>query len=92
MILNVTSAKYEGAYRIQLNFDNGESGLVDLKATIFKDNRKIFFPLREINYFKSFKIKFNTLTWDNEADFAPEFLLELLIKQREELIQEHHIS
>lgn len=34
-------------------------------------------PLREINYFKSFKISLNTITWDNEADFAPEFLLEL---------------
>ena len=87
MILNVTSAEYESEYKIQLNFDNGESGFVDLSETIFKDNRKIFFPLRDINYFKNFKIKFNTVTWDNEADFAPEFLLELLIKQREELIQ-----
>lgn len=88
MILNVISAKYEDEYKIHLGFDNGDSGLVDLKETIFKDSRKIFFPLRDLIYFKNFKIKFNTITWDNEADFAPEFLLELLVKQREELIQE----
>ncbi len=58
-------------------FNNGESVLTDLKDVIFADTRKIFLPLRDVDYFKSFTVKFNTITWGNEADFAPEFLLEL---------------
>ncbi|MDT3740655.1 MAG: DUF2442 domain-containing protein [Candidatus Kapabacteria bacterium] len=77
MILNVIKAEYLTDYQLRLSFDNGKNVEVDLKQTIFKDKRKIFEPLRDINYFMDFSIKFNTVTWKNEADFAPEFLFEL---------------
>ena len=77
MILNVTHAEYTVGYKVFLSFNNGESVLVDLEETVFSDTRQIFKPLREVEYFKSFKIGLNTITWDNEADFAPEFLLEI---------------
>ena len=77
MIINVTYAEYKVEYKIFLTFNNGESVLVDLENSIFNDSRRIFVPLRDQEYFKSFKIRLNTITWDNEADFAPEFLLEL---------------
>jgi len=62
--------------------------VVDLENTIFNDTRKIFQPLRDLDYFKSFKLRLNTITWDNEADFAPEFLLEL--GRQEELKKMDH--
>lgn len=77
MILNVKNAEYIDGYKVFLTFNNGESVLADLENTVFSDTRRIFIPLRDIDYFKSFKIYLNTITWDNEADFAPEFLLEL---------------
>jgi hypothetical protein len=77
MILNVVSAEYIQAYKIILTFDSKESIQVDLKQTIFKDSRKIFMPLRNMEYFKKFSINLNTIAWENEADFAPEFLLQL---------------
>jgi hypothetical protein len=77
MILNVTNAEYKVGYKIYLTFNNGESVLTDLKDTVHNDSRKIFIPLRDLDYFKNFKIRLNTITWDNEADFAPEYLLEL---------------
>lgn len=77
MILNVKNAEYKVGYKVFLTFNNGESILTDLEDTIFSDTRRIFQPLRNPDYFKSFKIRLNTITWDNEADFAPEFLLEL---------------
>ncbi len=81
MILNVTYAEYKGEYKVFLTFNNGESVVTDIKETIMSETRKIFFPLRDLNYFKTFKIRLNTITWDNEADFAPEFLFELGKKQ-----------
>ncbi len=83
MILNVTGAEYIKGYKVSLDFSNGESVIADLKDSIFRDTRKIFYPLRDLQYFRSFKIRLNTITWDNEADFAPEFLLELGKKQKE---------
>ena len=81
MILNVTYAEYKGEYKVFLTFNNGESVVSDIKETIMNDSRRIFLPLRDLNYFKSFKIRLNTITWDNGAHFAPEFLLELGNKQ-----------
>jgi len=40
-------------------------------------NRQVFAPLKEIDFFKRFKINFNTIEWENGADFAPEYLYEL---------------
>ena len=77
MILNVTYAEYKVGYKVFLTFNNGETVITDLEDTLLNDSRKIFIPLRDIEYFKNFKMGLNTITWDNEADFAPEFLLEL---------------
>ena len=77
MILNITYAEYIVGYKVFLTFNDGESVTTDLENAIFSDPRKIFIPLRDPDYFKSFKIRLNTITWENEADFAPEFLLEL---------------
>ena len=77
MILNVIKAEYMSGYKVTLSFNTGESVIVDLESSIMNDSRKIFLPLRDKAYFKNFKIVFNTIAWENEADFAPEFLLEL---------------
>lgn len=88
MLLNVVRAEYIKQHQISLDFNNGDSVLVNLEKTIFNDHRKIFEPLRGINYFRNFKLKLNTIVWENEADFAPEFLLELG-KQQQERELEH---
>ena len=77
MLLNIINVKYIKNYEIWLKFDNGLEKIVDLKDVIFNDRRKIFEPLRDMEYFKKFKIKYNTIVWPNEADFAPEFLCEI---------------
>jgi len=89
MILNVVQAQYVEKYQVEILFNNAETLLVDLEETIMHDSRRIFFPLRDVEYFKSFQIKFNTITWENEADFAPEFLLELGKSQLEHLTAKH---
>jgi hypothetical protein len=81
MILNVIDAKYIGSYKIDLKFSNGQQYNVDLEPVLLNEKREIFQQLKDPEYFKKYEIKFNTISWPNEADFAPEFLLETGIKQ-----------
>ncbi len=83
MLLNVVKAEYKEQYQICLEFDNGETVLVDLKDVIFNDHRKVFEPLRNPEFFKKFNIILNTITWENKLDLAPEFLLNFGKKQQE---------
>ena len=77
MLLEVSSANYIKDYQIHLEFNNGYETIVDLENTLLNEKRKIFSPLIDKEYFKNFSLCFNTICWENEADFAPEFLYEL---------------
>lgn len=81
MLLEVVSAKHIPDYQIYLEFNNGDKTIVDLKSTLMHEKRKIFKPLLDKEYFKNFSVRLNTVCWENEADFAPEFLYELGMSQ-----------
>lgn len=82
MLVYIKEAKYIKEYKAELKFNNGETGIVDLKNVIFNDHRSIFKPLRDVFYFKRFQLNSWTLTWPNHGDFAPEFLYQIAIKAR----------
>lgn len=71
MFLEIKSAEYLDGYRIRLLFNNGEIRIADLKDSLVGP---IFIKLKDIDYFKRFSIPYNTLEWENGADFAPEYL------------------
>ncbi len=75
MILHVREAKYVRGFVIWLRFNDGAEGEVDLSGELDGD---VFEPLKEIKFFKSFRVdpELETLVWENGADFAPEFLYE----------------
>ena len=73
MFIHVEKAQYIAAYQILLHFNDGAQGVIDLEPELHGD---IFEPLRDIDYFQSFKLEGHTLSWPNGADFAPEFLRE----------------
>ena len=74
MFIEVIKAKYIEGYRLLLLFNNGERRIVDLSNSL---KGSVYIPLKDINYFKNFSIKFNTIEWENGADFAPEYLYEI---------------
>ncbi len=74
MFLEVLQAKYLGDYKIYLVFNNGEAKTVDLSDKLVGS---IFEPLKEKSYFQRFTIKYNTIEWNNGADFAPEYLYDI---------------
>ena len=80
MILHTTEVKYLGDYQLWLVFNNGESGIVDLEQELWGE---VFETLKDKTVFSSaFQHPImKTVAWDNGADFAPEFLLEMLHQQ-----------
>ena len=74
MFIEVKNAEYLDGYRLRLSFNNGEIRIVDLESYL---NGPIFRSLVNLEDFKRFSIPFNTVQWDNGADFAPEFLYEI---------------
>lgn len=73
MFLEVVKAEYLNGYRIKLWFNNQVVKVVDLANSL---NVEVFRPLNDLEYFKRFTIKFNTIEWENGADLAPEYLYE----------------
>jgi hypothetical protein len=79
-MLELTAAEYVAEYKIHLCFNNGESGIIDLKDSLWGP---MFEPLKNIEFFKRFRLSdvLHTLCWENDADFAPEYLLEKMLEQ-----------
>jgi Protein of unknown function (DUF2442) len=67
----VVDAVYMGDYRIKLEFDNGETRIVDCEPWLKGD---IFQPLKDKNYFQKFFVDGWSISWPNGADIAPETL------------------
>ncbi len=74
MFIEVVNAEYIDGYKLLLLFNNGEKRIVDLSNSL---KGSVYNPLKDISYFKNFSIKFNTVEWENGADFAPEYLYEI---------------
>lgn len=74
MFTEVIKAEYAGGYKVKLWFNNNVTKLVDLRSSL---KGSVYEPLKDLDFFKRFSIKFNTIEWENDADFAPEYLLSL---------------
>jgi len=81
MVPWVIKAKYIKDYRVWLAFNDGTEGEVDLSTEL---EGEIFEPLKDVSFFKNFKIIGHTLAWENGADFAPEFLREKIAQTKQE--------
>ena len=79
MFVHVTEAKYLSDYSVWLAFNDGAKGVIDLSSEL---HGEIFEPLKDQSFFKLFKLEGHTLSWENGADFAPEFLREHIKQQK----------
>lgn len=79
-MLEVIAAEHVEGYRVRLRFSNGETGVVDLKDSLWG---RMFEPLRDPSVFKRFAVSevLHTLCWENDADLAPEFLYDKMLEQ-----------
>ncbi|MBS9767001.1 MAG: DUF2442 domain-containing protein [Flavobacteriaceae bacterium] len=70
----ITQAEYLSDYKIKLVFNDGFKGVVDLENRI---EGTLFKPLKDKEYFRTFKKNSWTIEWNCKVDFAPEYLYEL---------------
>ncbi|MEA4827641.1 MAG: DUF2442 domain-containing protein [Clostridium sp.] len=73
MYLSVTDVKTLDEYKLLLTFENDEVRLFDMKPYL---DRGIFRELKDMSLFKSARVSFDTIEWENEADIDPETLYE----------------
>jgi hypothetical protein len=74
MYWDIVSARYEGGFRIYVEFEDGKSGVADLSRVVQQGG--VFEPLRDPERFRQFRVhpELRVLTWDDEVDIAPETL------------------
>jgi hypothetical protein len=77
MYLAVKDVKPQDNYLLNLTFENGEKRQFDMKPYL---DLGIFQELKDLGLFKTVKISFDTIEWDNEADFDPEILYQKSFK------------
>ena len=76
-MLHILSARGVRDHVLWLRFSDGAEGEVDLATEL---DGPVFEPLRDPRFFAQVQVdpEIRTVTWPNGADFAPEFLRELL--------------
>ena len=79
MIPRVVDARYVEGFVIHITFEDGVQGPVDLRDELWGP---VFEPLKDPDVFRKFAVhpELDTVTWENGADFAPEFLYEAVKK------------
>ena len=60
-------------YKLLITFENDEVKIFDMTPYLEKG---IFKELKDISMFKSARVSFDTVEWENEADIDPETLYE----------------
>jgi hypothetical protein len=81
-MLGVTKVLLQGDYTVFVEFNDGQSGIINFKDELEKDHREIIRELLNLEKFNTVKLGYHTLCWDNGVDFAPEYLYEQVIVQR----------
>lgn len=79
MTPGLEGAAYLNGYRIRLLFDDGRTGVLDMKDELWGE---VFEPLRDLELFRAFRVDRNlsTIVWPTGADLAPEYLYEQALK------------
>ena len=73
-MIHVINAELKNDYNVYIEFNNGKKGVINFKDIFENDHREVIKELLNKDLFKTLKINLNTLCWDNEVDFAPDYL------------------
>jgi len=73
MYFEISEARHKDSYKIDLKFEDGSAGTVDLQKYLRPGT--VFEKLKDKTLFRTFEIEYGTLVWKKlELDIAPETL------------------
>ena len=75
---SVIKAEPRGNYRIYVEFDNNECGVLDMEPYL---DFGVFSKLRDKEAFSKVRVSFDTIEWVNGVDLDPQFVYEKTIKE-----------
>jgi hypothetical protein len=81
-MLHVTKFELKDAYKVYVEFNDGMSGVIDFKEMLEKDHRGRIRELLDTEKFKTVRLDYDTLCWNNDVDFAPEYLYDCIEEAR----------
>lgn len=67
----VTDVRPQKDFSLHITFDNGESGLLDMKPYL---DFGIFARIKHPDSFAKVRVSFDTVEWESGADIDPEFV------------------
>jgi len=68
---SVVDVRPQQEYMLYITFDNGESGLLDMKPYL---DFGIFSRIKDPHSFAKVRVSFDTVEWEAGADLDPEFV------------------
>jgi hypothetical protein len=76
--ITIINAKYIKDYMIEITFSNHVIKIINLQDAIAKlaKTNELYAALLDKDYFKAFKVEYGALVWNDNLDFAPEYLYE----------------
>ena len=80
-MIRIIDAEIRSNYTVFVEFNNGKKGNIYLKEIFENDHRQVIRDLLQIEIFKTLKVEFNTLCWDNGVDFCPDFLYQQVVNK-----------
>jgi hypothetical protein len=78
MYPSVTKVSPRDNYKIYVEFDNNESGILDMEPYL---NFGVFCKIKDPNLFAKVRVSFDTIEWGNGIDLDPQFVYEKSIKE-----------
>lgn len=76
MLHLIKKCEYIKNYKLKLTFNDKKQKIVDLKKLTKFGPGTVFYPFRDLEFFKSVKLnrRLGTLVWPNGADLCPDVL------------------
>ena len=67
----VKSVKANDDYQLELEFDNGETGVFSMQPYL---HYPVYQPLKEISLFRKARVTMGFVSWSDEIDMSPDTL------------------
>ena len=65
-------------FRLQVTFNDGLEGIVDMQARVHAKTAGVFSTLADSKNFNTVSVQFGAVTWENGVDLAPDAMYEAI--------------